>query len=1078
MEEIIKKLLATDTEIIQQATTELNEALKNPESTRALCQILVSSQEKEVRQYAAVLLRKRYRKKSYWTHLPDPVKQEFKSLLLQALVHEPEKSVKNAIAQLIGTIVEHELPHNSWPEAFQFIQQLVTDTNIASQELGMFTLSTMTEIAYNVFLPHVNTIMNLLHETLNKFTDLANPVSCYVLEVMLHLVPLVEGNQDLVNAYHHMMPRVMQIIHSLTAINQAKAIKGFELLDELCECAATVISPHVRNLVEMCVTIANNELLEEELRTKSVIFLGWLTKVKKKAIVKHKLVEPIVDTLFMLMCSKPDDENQEVYFTGEDDNTPITSATQTLDLLALHLPPEKLVPYLLKHIEPGLEDSNIYACKASYLSMAVLAEGCSEYIRTKYLETFLSCICSGITNSQPVVRNAALFALGQFSEHLQPDISRYADELLPVLLQYLNQTTTQIRQENKESPSTDRMFYALEMFAENLNEGLLPYLPNLMSILFEILEDANSPVHISELALSAIGAAANASKEHMMPYFEKIIALIQPYLNVEKDNQERACLQIQAVDTLGVLARTVGIQNFAPLAMKSLELGINLLKETEDPDLKKSIYGLLASISVVMKNEMSIVLPVIIEYMITSVKSSEGILTHVKDDDSTVYLSNQQESDRDEEDIEDTDNEDDDDEDFVGYSVENAYVEEKEEAILALREIAENTKEAFMPYLESSFEEVLKVVNYPQEDIKKAAIDALMQFTVNFSKIETPEGKAATQKALSVLIPKFSELIRLDEERDVVIQSLDALSELLEQLKTDAIVGYGHKDAVKNIITDVMLGRIQCQDQEYGEDDDDGEAEHDELLFEYAGQVLVNYGRSVPNDDFALCFKDVLPMFLKRLKRHHSESQRSYSIGTIAECLPLLGNQVPAFAHQFFPAFIKLANDSSAEVRSNAIFALGELAFFGKEHIYSHYPQILQALSGLISHERSAQARDNIIGAIARLIITNHTIIPIEQVFPVFISHLPLKEDLEENKTVYKCVLVLYRNGHAILRPHIPTLLKVALDIFENKASDNEVKSIVREFVVPVQKDFPDEWNTFCSQLSEESAALIKQIFL
>ena len=51
--------------------------------------------------------------------------------------------------------------------------------------------------------------------------------------------------------------------------------------------------------------------------------------------------------LFVQMRIKPDNENQEIYFTGEDDNTPITSATQTLDLLALHLPPEKLIPHLV-----------------------------------------------------------------------------------------------------------------------------------------------------------------------------------------------------------------------------------------------------------------------------------------------------------------------------------------------------------------------------------------------------------------------------------------------------------------------------------------------------------------------------------------------------------------------------------------------------------------------------------------------------------------------------------------------------------------------------------------------------------
>ena len=76
------------------------------------------------------------------------------------------------------------------------------------------------------------------------------------------------------------------------------------------------------------------------------------------------------------------------------------------------------------------------------------------------------------------------------------------------------------------------------------------------------------------------------------------------------------------------MARTIGEQNFAPLAMKSLEIGMNLLKKTEDPDLKKSIYGLIASISIVVKNEMSIVLPEVVEHMITSVQSSEGIVVN------------------------------------------------------------------------------------------------------------------------------------------------------------------------------------------------------------------------------------------------------------------------------------------------------------------------------------------------------------------------------------------------------------------------------------------------------------------
>lgn len=109
--------------------------------------------------------------------------------------------------------------------------------------------------------------------------------------------------------------------------------------------------------------------------------------------------------------------------------------------------------------------------------------------------------------------------------------------------------------------------------------------------------------------------------------------------------------------------------------------------------------------------------------------------------------------------------------------------------------------------MEKSFEEVFKVLNYPQEDIRKAAIDALMQFCLNFSKINTPEGKTATQKSLMLFIPKLSELIRLDEERSVAMQALDSCTDLLEHLKSDVIIGAGHKEAIMNCITDVMLGK-------------------------------------------------------------------------------------------------------------------------------------------------------------------------------------------------------------------------------------------------------------------------------
>ena len=77
----------------------------------------------------------------------------------------------------------------------------------------------------------------------------------------------------------------------------------------------------------------------------------------------------------------------------------------------------------------------------------------------------------GIKHEHPAVRHAALYALGQFSEYLQPEISKYSEQIFPVLFYYLDQTISQAQNGKKKEPAgLDRVFYALEIYSENLGK--------------------------------------------------------------------------------------------------------------------------------------------------------------------------------------------------------------------------------------------------------------------------------------------------------------------------------------------------------------------------------------------------------------------------------------------------------------------------------------------------------------------------------------------------------------------------------------------------------------------------------
>lgn len=74
-----------------------------------------------------------------------------------------------------------------------------------------------------------------------------------------------------------------------------------------------------------------------------------------------------------------------------------------------------------------------------------------------------------------LVRNSALFALGQFAEHLQPDISKYHAELLPVLFDYLTQVGGILMD----------LYFCCEVFGENRkNVRMLTITCGILNVIF------------------------------------------------------------------------------------------------------------------------------------------------------------------------------------------------------------------------------------------------------------------------------------------------------------------------------------------------------------------------------------------------------------------------------------------------------------------------------------------------------------------------------------------------------------------------------------------------------------------
>jgi hypothetical protein len=139
---------------------------------------------------------------------------------------------------------------------------------------------------------------------------------------------------------------------------------------------------------------------------------------------------------------------------------------------------------------------------------------------------------------------------------------------------------------------------------------------------------------------------------------------------------------------------------------------------------------------------------------------------------------------------------------------------------------------------------------------------------------------------------------------------------------------------------------------------------------------------------------------------------------------------VTPWTELMFDLFYRALGDGDAEVMSNAAFASGMLVEHSQQDLSAQFQPLLAALHPLFvvpndaSQPRRA-AKDNAAGAVGRMIVRNTAAIPLEQVLPIFLDALPLKNDYLENKPVFRAIFHLFQTTPQSLAPFTERLLVI-----------------------------------------------------
>lgn len=163
-------------------------------------------------------------------------------------------------------------------------------------------------------------------------------------------------------------------------------------------------------------------------------------------------------------------------------------------------------------------------------------------------------------------------------------------------------------------------------------------------------------------------------------------------------------------------------------------------------------------------------------------------------------------------------------------------------------------------------------------------------------------------------------------------------------------------------------------------------------------------------------------------------------------------NAVTPSTEPLLELFYRALSDPDAEVLSNAAFATGLLVENSEIDLSPQYLHLLAALRPLFdltadSPPPRLNAKDNAAGAVGRLIVRNTAAVPLDQVLPVFIGALPLKNDYLENRPVFRAIFHLFRNNGSSLLPYVDQLLQVFAVVLDPSGSEQVGSEIRGELI-------------------------------
>ncbi|XP_058771826.1 uncharacterized protein LOC131645180 isoform X2 [Vicia villosa] len=1034
LELLLIQFLTPDNDARRQAEDQIERLANDPQVVPALILQLRTVKTPNVRQLAAVLLRKKLT--GHWSKLSPHDKQLVKDSLIQSITLEHSPPVRKASANVVSIVAKYAVPSGEWPELFPFLIHSSQSPQENQREVALILFSSLTETVGNAFRPHLADLQALLLECLQDETS--NRVRVAALKAVRSFMEVTHDGDEVIR-FREFIPSILHVSRqSLASGEEDVAIFAFEIFDGLLKSPAPLLGDSVKSIVQFSLEVCSTQTLESNTCHQAIQIISWLAKYKSNILEKHKLVIPILYVLCPLLAESTNEDE-------DDDLAPDRAAAKVIDTMALNIPMH-VFPPVLEFASVSYQNANPKFREAAVTALGVISEGCLELLKQN-LEPVLHIVLAALRDPEQMVRVAASFALRQFAEYLQPEIVSHYESVLPCILNALDDASVEVK---------EKSYYALAAFCENIGHEILPFLDSLMARLLASLQ--NSSRILKETCMSAIVSIASAAKQAFFPYAERVLELMKNFIVLTNDEDLRS--RARATKLVGMVAMSLGKTRMEPILPPYIEAAISGFG-LEYSELREYTHGFFSNIAEILGDSFAQYLPLVVPLAFTSCNLNDDSAIDIDDCNAEVANGFEGVS---------SDDEAHDEARVRNISIQTGVLDEKVAATQALGLFAQHTAISYAPYLEETLRILVKHSCHFHDDVRLQAITGL-KYTLTAAHAifqSQNEGSAKAKEILDTVMNTFIKTMVEDEYKEVVAQACTNVTDIIRDYGYATLEPYLPK--LVHATSLLLQEQSACQQIESDSEIDDEDRSHDEVLMDAVSDLIPAFAKAM-GAQFAPIFVNLFDHLMKFAKASRPPRDRNRVVGVLAEVAENMGFPIADYVDRVMPTVLTELASSDVANRWNAAYCVGELCKNGGDSALKYFDNILRGLRPLFDESEPDHAvRDNAAAAVAKMIMVHPESVPLNQVLPVLLSVLPLKEDHEESMAVYSCLSALIFSSNPLIVSLIPDIVNIFAQVVTSPIETSEVKALVGRAFCHLISLYGQQMRPLLSALSSDHA--------